>query len=309
MDPALQQLGWTDDQWNRICSTVTEEAQRARVAAQILPVVGPEDPSTVAVPVYSLTYTAFPPGPPVPRPAQFMEVSSDPTLYLTTISVLVELGGREVSDPALSAALTMFRRAANVIARAEDALVFNGRTTGPSGTISSATLLPQIFGINTIPAPPGDEPGTIDGLLASTTVRPILFPYGGNDIATAIFEAIGDLDQGGFSGPYACALDEGAFDAICTPSTSLVLPRDRILPFLQGGSLVRASSIPPRTSQLTVRGAVIALAGNPVELVVATDINVTYLQMTAASEPRRVFRVSERIALRVKEKTAIAIIT
>jgi uncharacterized linocin/CFP29 family protein len=303
MDPALEQLGWTEDQWNRICTTVTEEAQRTRVAAQFLPVVGPEDPTTVAVPAYALTYAPRA----APPPSLQLEVSSDPTLYLTSISVLVELGGREAADPSLSAALTMFRRAANVIARAEDALVFNGRTTGANGAIRRANSLPQIFGINGLPATAGNPPGNIDGLLASNTVTPLPNPFVGGDIATAISTAIGKLDDAGFSGPYACALDQGAFDAICTPTDSLVMPRDRILPFLQGGALVRASTIPRRV--VGVRGAVIALSANPVELVVATDINVRYLQTTGHTEPARVFRVSERVALRIKEQDAIAIIT
>jgi uncharacterized linocin/CFP29 family protein len=294
MDPALEQLGWTEDQWNRICTTVTEEAQRTRVAAQILPVVGPEDPSTVAVPAYSLTYHAAPGG----AAGQRMAVSSDPTLYLTSISVIVELAGREVADPSLSAALTMFRRAANVIARAEDALVFNGRTTGDNGIIKRADTLPKIYGINRIPGP------EVNGLLASKTLIAINGDTGAA-IATAVAEAIGELDGQGFSGPYACALDQDAFDAICTPNNALVLPRDRILPFLQGGALVRASTIPRLF--VGVRGAVIALAGNPVELVVATDINVTYLQTTADTDPRRIFRVTERVALRIKEERAIAI--
>lgn len=295
MDPALEQLGWTEDQWNRICTTVTEEAQRTRVAAQILPVVGPEDPSTVAVPAYSLSYQPNLSPPPNER----MEVSSDPTLYLTSISVLVELAGRELADPSLSAALTKFRRAANVIARAEDALVFNGRT---NAGIEQTNGLPKIFGVNQIPIP------RITGLLASRKLF-IDAPYDGNTIVKAIFEAIGSLDSGGFYGPYACALDQRAFDAICTPNDALVMPRDRVLPFLQGGGLVRASTIPAKAFPFFVRGAVIALSGNPVELVVATDINVTYLQTTAATEPRSIFRVSERVALRIKEKDAIAIIT
>jgi uncharacterized linocin/CFP29 family protein len=299
MDPALEQLGWTEDQWNRICTTVTEEAERTRVAAQILPVVGPEDPSTVAVPAYSLSYDPDPAPPNGPLPSQSMEVSSDPTLYLTSISVLVQLGGREVADPTLSAALTMFRRAANVIARAEDALIFNGRTTA---SINQADTLPQIFGVNRVPA-------DIDGLLDSTLRSPLPLPPDGNEVAKAIFAAIGRLDAKGFSGPYGCALDQRAFDAICTPNAAMVMPRDRILPFLQGGALVRASTIPERFSPLLLRGTVIALSGNPVELVVATDINVTYLQTTGTTEPRRIFRVSERVALRIKEKNAIAIIS
>lgn len=302
MDPALEQLGWTDDQWNRICTTVTEEAQRARVAAQILPVVGPEDPTAVAIPAYAMTYSARPAGP----PAQQMDVSSDPTLYLTTISVLVEVRPREAADPALSAALTMFRRAANVIARAEDALIFNGRTTGPAGAIRNAAILPPIFAINSIPGP-----GPITGLLAAAPIIvPIAPPVGGTQVANAIFQAIGLLDAGGFSGPYACALDQGAFDAVCTPLPTLVLPRDRILPFLQGGALVRASTIPPRRRfPVVVRGAIVALSASLVELVVATEINVSYLQTTGAIEPRVVFRVSERVALRIKDPGAIAVIT
>jgi uncharacterized linocin/CFP29 family protein len=297
MDPALEEIGWTEDQWNRICTTVTEEAQRVRVAAQILPVVGPEDPSAVAVPAYTLTYPANP----APPPPNHMETSSDPTLYLTSISVLVEVRPREAADPALSAVLSMFRRAANVIARAEDALAFNGRTAGPAGVINRANTLPQIFGINRIPAP------ALPGLLAGVPVPLLPNPLTGAAIVAAVSTAIGNLDRLGFSAPYACALDHAAFDLICTPGVALVLPRDRILPFLQGGSLVRASAIPPRV--VGVRGMVIALGGNPVELVVATDMSVNYLQATASTETRFVFRVSERVALRIKEPGAIAIFT
>jgi uncharacterized linocin/CFP29 family protein len=296
MDPALEQIGWTEDQWNRICTTVTEEAQRTRVAATLLPVVGPEDPSTVAVPSYTMNYTAIAPRPAAP-PTKLMEVVSDPTLYLTRISVLVEIRPREAADPALSAALSMFRRAANVIARAEDALVFNGRT---AGAINRANTLPQIFGVNGTPA-------AAPGLLDSPTAALLPNPFDGANIVTAVSETIGKLDRGGFSAPYACALDHAAFDAVCTPNLALVLPRDRILPFLQGGSLVRASSIPARV--VGVRGVIVALGGNPVELVVATDLSVSYLQATASTEPRYVFRVSERVALRIKEPGAIAIIT
>lgn len=294
MDPALENFGWTEEQWNRICTVVTEEAQRARVAAQILPAVGPELPSTVAVPSYALTVNS------ATTPPR-LEVSSDPTLYLTTISVLVELGNREVSDSGLAAALTMFRRAANVVARAEDALVFNGRT---ATAINDATKLPKIFGINTIPAGFGGTAGIMNPPGPITPVNP---PAEGSQVVDSIFRAIGKLDSDGFSGPYACALDQNAFDAICTPTPSFVLPRDRILPVLQGGGLVRASAI-PSPKPPAVLGAVVALAGSPVELVVAADIGVCFLQTTGTTDPRRIFRVSERVALRIKDHGAIAII-
>ena len=76
------------------------------------------------------------------------------------------------------------------------------------------------------------------------------------------------------------------------------------------GRAVTVSVVAKETPRPGVyRGAIIALAGNPVELVVATDINVAYLQTTGTTEPRRVFRVSERIALRIKDRRAIEIIT
>jgi uncharacterized linocin/CFP29 family protein len=53
-------------------------------------------------------------------------------------------------------------------------------------------------------------------------------------------------------------------------------------------------------------GVVVAQSANPVELVVASDIGVRFLQTT--QDPRYVFRVSERVALRIKEHRAIGIL-
>ena len=38
----------------------------------------------------------------------------------------VELRGAQLADPEMGSALSLFRRAANIIARFEDALIFNG---------------------------------------------------------------------------------------------------------------------------------------------------------------------------------------
>ena len=48
---------------------------------------------------------------------------------------------------------------------------------------------------------------------------------------------------------------------------------------------------------------VVALGGAPVELVVATDVSVNFLQVT--TDPMFVFRVFEKIVLRIKEPDAI----
>lgn len=306
MDPALANLGWTEEQWNRIGATVTEEAQKARVGAQLLPVTGPEDPSTEAVPFFTLTAPPQPPSQPGPPPHRLV-VDSDPTLFLTTIGVNLHIRSPQAADPDLKAALVMFRRAANYIARIEDALIFNGRggpdlppAMGLGGvpdvyTVTGHGRTPGIFRshgqpnhritvsvLAAIPPPPVPPPPTLGQLLVAAIVR-----------------AISRLERRGQLAPFACVLGDDYFEAICDPSANLVLPRDRILPFLQG-PLLRSSAIPRR------RGAVIALSGSPVEIVVACDISPSYLQTTL--EPRIVCRVSERVALRIKESRAIAIL-
>jgi hypothetical protein len=312
MDSALIDLGWTDDHLNRISSAVTEEAQRARVAAQMLPVVGPEDPTLVAVPRFAL-YQSLNPRLNPPRTAvRRLAVNSDPTLFLTSIAVNVQLRTREAQDPDLNGALVMFRRAGNYIARIEDALVFNGRP-GPNRAPpfgAAAPAIPNVYQIRGDGAPDGIFPFV--GPVGRRTLINIGAAAGatlGDQVITAIIQAINTLDAAGQLGPYACALSPLLFEAICTPNANLVLPRDRILPFLQG-PLLRSSAVfeapPPPLGPFFAWGTVLALSANPIEIVVASDIHVKYLQIT--EEPRVSFRVSENVALRIKETAAIALL-
>lgn len=294
MHSDLNELGWVDEHWNRILSVSAEEAHKARVAARMLPLVGPEDPSTIAVPEYALGTQPSPTAPPLR-----LWVDSDPTLFLTSISVNVQLHLREAADPELTAALGMFRRAANYIARVEDALVVNGR----------APNAPPPFGTAAIPAVT-----QITGNNFVSGLMPFFGPVGGrafvpynvfggtlgDRVFQAIVQAINQLEAAGQLGPFACLLSPGLFAAVCTPNPgTAVLPRDRILPLLQG-PLLRSSAVFPGW------GVVVALSANPIEIVVASDIHVRYLQTTA--EPRLLFRVSERVALRIKETAAIALL-
>lgn len=295
MHSDLVELGWTEDYWNRIVGVVNDEAQKGRVAAQMLPMVGPEDPTTVAVPSFSLTTRAAPP--------VRLEVDSDPTLFLSTIAVNVYVRSREAADPNLTAALGMFRRAANYIARVEDALVFNGRGPGLAPAFGLAAAIANVCTVTGNGTPQGLFVGPAGGrtlipVAAIPAANPGPFPQG-DQVVTAIIRSINALDGRGQLGPYACALSPELFEAVCTPNNNLVLPRDRVLPFLQG-PLLRSSAILP------YYGVVVALSANPVELVVARDIHVRFLQ--TSEEPCLVFRVSERVALRIKEDAAIAIL-
>jgi len=298
MDPALANLGWTDEQWNRICTTVTEEAHKARVAAQVLPVVGPEDASTLAIPRFTLDTQGLQ-APQPGSPTERLRVDSNPTLNLTTISVNVPLRGHEMADPDLRAALTMFRRAANYIARLEDAIAFTGRTAGPHPLLGAGDIgVPPVFSLSTDATmfDPGILNGTALYVVLPRTPDPNKSVVAGRDLVSGVIKAIGQLERNGHLGPFACILGDLLFDAAHDPNDNFVLPRDRILPEIRG-PLVRTSTMD------RMMGALVALSGNPVELVVGSDIHVQYLQTTL--EPRYVFRVVERIALRLKEANAI----
>jgi uncharacterized linocin/CFP29 family protein len=113
--------------------------------------------------------------------------------------------------------------------------------------------------------------------------------------------AIGDLERNGHFGPFAVVLGQGLFLVAQTPDVgSLVMPQDRIIPFLGGGPLLRSSTLDALDG---FSGVVVALGGAPVELVVATDMSLQFIQVT--NDPVFIFRVYEKIALRIREPEAI----
>src|SRR5262249_21004740 len=117
-------------------------------------------------------------------------------------------------------------------------------------------------------------------------------------LVTAVARAVSELESAGHFGPFAAVLGHDYFMRIQTPAAGTVLPQDQIIPLLGGGSLLR-SSIIPRES-----GIVVGLGGAPVELVIATDVSLQFLQVT--QEPKYLFRVREKMALRIKEADAIS---
>src|SRR5580765_6413106 len=246
------QVPWTDEQWARVKQVIQEEASRARVAATFLPLVGPLPPSQVKV----------------------------------------FLRGAQMADPDVTSVLQRCRRAANVLARLEDAVVFNGQTGPGQGPPQNAIAgLPAIWEIL------GGQKSR--GLLAD---EPAFHAASQNDLGEelvgGVSDSIGQLEANGHFGPFAVVLDQSFFTAVQTPNThSLVLPQDRIIPFLGGGSLLRSSTLPASS------GVVVALGGAPVELVVATDVSLNFLQVTP--DPMFVFRVFEKMVLRIKEPDAI----
>ena len=284
------QVPWTDDQWTRVRKAVQDEAHRARVAATFLPLAGPLPPSTDFVRADVLSY-----GDAVgARPR--LSVDDINTLALATLQVKVYLRGAQMADPDLASALQMFRRAANVLARLEDAIVFNGQQAPSQGPPANT-----VAGLHDIWEVRGGQ--YVAGLLDARTDQrtKVILRDGrslGSELVYSISDSIGRLEQQGHFGPFAVVLGQQLFSAVQDPNKdSLVLPQDRILPFLGSGPLLRSSTLPADC------GVVVALGAAPVELVVATDVTLNFLQVT--DDPWFVFRVYEKMVLRIKEPDAI----
>jgi uncharacterized linocin/CFP29 family protein len=120
-------------------------------------------------------------------------------------------------------------------------------------------------------------------------------------IVEAIVSAIQKLEAKGHFGPFAVVLGHKLFSRATSPTGSLVLPTDRLAEFLDGRRVMRSGTLPPED------GVVVALGGQPIELVLARDIDISFLQVTI--EPRYVLRVFERFVLRLKELDAVCRVT
>jgi uncharacterized linocin/CFP29 family protein len=331
------QVPWTDEQWARVNQVIQEEAKRARVAATFLPLYGPLDADADFVRRQGIYYPASE-GERTAAEAvansalqdyrdaadeaaasaaqarfidaeasvrrQTLGIDDRDTMRLATLQVIVPVRNAQMADPELASALALFRRAANVVARLEDAIVFRGLepnpnrpTGGPFAPPGGLTGLPAIWQITGALAARGlwtPRPGPDWSIpISGTTVE-----ERAHQLVGAISRAIGRLEQHGHFGPFAVVLGQELFAVAQTPERgSLVLPQDRIIPFLGGGPLLRSSTLSDPA------GVVVALGGAPIELVVATDMNLQFLQVSA--EPVFLFRVSEKIALRIRERAIV----
>jgi uncharacterized linocin/CFP29 family protein len=327
MADSNMQLQWTDEQWNKVRQVVYEEARKARVAGNFLPLYGPLEPDAA----YVNRELLIPPGQENDqgKAVDGFTVADSSAIKLSTLQVKVYLKGAQVSDPELTSALIAFRRAANVVARLEDDIIFSGqpgpgqspagikniasgtsKTSGSGTSKTSGTSSGEVIGGEATDGLMGPDARrvfrTSTGQTSPTNPRYVVradqsFPTDGEALVTMISKAIAELEARHHFGPFACVLGHGYFNAVQTPATnSMILPQDRILPFLVGGALLRTSSLPEDA------GLVIALSGEPIDLVVATDISVKFLQVTL--DPWFVFRVYEKIVLRIKQPDAIAVL-
>lgn len=292
MPDDVARLPWTEEQWTALQRVVQEAAGKARVASSFLPLVGPLPPGQAAVPELSLRNVGLTADPQPGEADRRLEIDDSVMSPLTTLSCLVYLTTQQVEDPELASAKQLLNRAADVIGRLEDAIVFNGQ---PGQGKGPEVTLPRVYRVQGGRESAGLFSQT-DGKFTKDVEADALGKYGA-DLVTQISSAILTLEDAGCFGPFACVLGHQFFeDANSSFLGSLITPRDRILPFLEGGPLLRSSVVPAN------EGVVVSLAGSPIDLVIGSDMHVKFVQVTL--EPRYVLRVSERFVLRMKQPEA-----
>jgi uncharacterized linocin/CFP29 family protein len=331
------EVPWSQAQWERVRQVVTAEAQKSRVAASFLPLYGPlsGDSDFVRQGLIGTSPSPFA-STGGAGPKQRLKIEDTNTIRLWTLQVNLYLRGPQLADPELTSVLALFRRAANVLARLEDTVIFNGIPHLSDSTKNNAAeqlgKLPAIWEIlGRSPHDPAcqmigllpDSPKHMEGYDASadqhasqtSTASTNDSNLGlrtwvevgtnskssglGPELVGPISAAIGRLEANGHYGPFALVLGQTLFEALQTPDEhSLVLPQDRVIPFLgSGGTLLRSTTLP------CDHGMLVALGGDPVDLVIAKDISVDFLQVTP--DPAYVFRLHEKLVLRIMSPGAI----
>ncbi len=121
-------LPWSAEQWAELQQLVQNSARKARIASSFLPLHGPLPPGQATVPALSMAPELLGN---LQRGEinQRLEIDEGRTLRLTTIACDVYVTSVQAEDPSLAAVRDLLARAADVIGRLEDAIVFNGNAT------------------------------------------------------------------------------------------------------------------------------------------------------------------------------------
>jgi uncharacterized linocin/CFP29 family protein len=277
----MSELNWSDGQWQKVKDSVTEAFAKASIANAFLPCYGPLSGS--AETVRNEVIVQNPANPPRPNTISLDADYLDVNVKLVTVTVNVELSSEQVAEEALSNATLAFRRAANILAQEEDRVVFQGYGRGfppdNSRFVKAAT---------------GPHQGLAD-LPARRRFRSLNPMVGGagQAVVSAVVRAVSDLDDRFHPAPFACVMGNRLFGDANTPTQSLVLPADRIAPLLRGGPFLCSGTID------TNSGIIVSLAGNDVDIVVATPPTVQFLQRNEFA--KFIFRVYERFVLRIRD--------
>ena len=323
-------IPWSKDVWERIDKAVELEMKRTRIGARFLPkrIVPPK---TTSVPTDSYTTTA--------GPNPVLTVDEGATTRLNEYYVEFELTPQQVDQEegdfkqlGHSTAVTLATKAANMLAQAEDLIIFQGvNAINHANPFTSSFVLNQGSPADTgllnqpIDPTPGAAPAPVGPLsppVIVVQVQPLNPPIPGVIYGPNTFEAVSQayslLQAGGHYGPYALVLQTTPYaDTYAPLPAAPTLTADRIEPLVAGGffgagTLPPNPAPPPAPPALPVPpgppffGVLVSLGGNTMHLVTGLEPIATFMQEDTNGNFR--FRVLERFALRVKDTTGIIVL-
>jgi uncharacterized linocin/CFP29 family protein len=271
-----EQLDWDDSVWKTLDDAVHDEFHRTAVGLKFIPSPGQSDNAMTV-------------------PADVVNIGDTMTVNEADVTALVELGvdfgltrQQTAAEQQNGTGVTLGTRAANLLAQAEDLVIFAGKAalkhplfkrvrqrsgTGGSGLLGSAKEAVAV-------QPVGQNPQT----------------YGENSFK-AVAEAYGRLQRQGHNGPYAVALHSDVYADTFAPVANMpALPADQIRQLASLG-MFGTGALPPHI------GVVVSVGGNSMDLVVGMEPTTEVLQSDDQGLYR--FRVFERFVLRIKDDTAI----
>lgn len=308
-------ISWGKEIWDYIDMAVHDECTRVRVAAKYLPIHQVPDYMTT-VPADSVSAPADEAGVTgafavdegaVTRLIEFwVEFSLTPQQLEQETQIANEHRGH-------STAVTLATRAANLLMRAEDTIIFQGQATFDTDFFQRnirSRGVPADFGLLDI-IPTGADSSVPE--LSSDQVIPVEripkdnpLPVYGENTFTAVAQGYAVLQGKGHYGPYGLTLGTVPFADTHAPlQTTLIMPADRIQPlatagFYSSGTLAAATETGAEPQST---GSMVSVGGNTVDLVVGIDATTAFMQQDVDGNYR--FRVLERLALRLKDISAI----
>jgi uncharacterized linocin/CFP29 family protein len=273
MSLGREQVEWSGEVWKALDDAVHDEFHRTAVALKFIPFHGQLDNAMTI-------------------PADVIDLETM-TVDEADVTSLVELGidfgltrQQTATEEQNSTGITLATRAANLLAQAEDLAIFLGEAAFKDPLFTRVRRRSGNAGA-----------GLLGSATEAITVKPAAGKRYGENTFAAVADAYSRLQKLGHNGPYALALRSEIYaDTFAPLANTLIMPADRIRPLLALG-LFGTGTLPPAT------GVLVSVGGNSMDLVVGMEPITELLQQDAEGFFR--FRVFERFALRVKDKTAI----